>query len=89
VDIKSEPRAAERVDSNPEMVITSNLTTLNLDGDNSSSDGAFGVAVKPIPQNSLDEDEIQQLKDKKYLDQFRKRQNRLTHNEPDDSLEIN
>ena len=75
------------------MVITSNLTTLNLDGDNSSSDGILcGEQGKIIAnaQNSLDEDELRELKDKKYLDQFRKRQNRLTSDKPaDESLEIN
>jgi len=41
------------------MIITSNLTTLNLDGDNSSSDGPpMPAGYTQKPKNSLDEDEI-------------------------------
>lgn len=76
-----------------EMAITSNLTTLNLDGDNSSSDGSAPQGAAPmtmnLPSGSLDEEGLQQLKDKQYLDQFRKRQNRLSSKEPDQQLEIN
>ena len=61
----------------PEMAITSNLTTLNIDGDNSSSDGAApgGQGPEGFRPEALDEDELQVMKDKKYLDAFRKRQN--------------
>lgn len=76
-----------------EMAITSNLTTLNLDGDNSSSDGGApqgaATAAMNMPSGTLDEDNLQQLKDKQYLDQFRKRQNRLSSKDTDQPLEIN
>lgn len=59
------------------MAITSNLTTLDLGGDASSSDGAVT-------------EDVQQQKDKKYIDQFRKRQIRLVESDQaDKQIEIN
>ena len=76
-----------------EMAITSNLTTLNLDGDNTSGEGealqAAAGREAAVPGAALDEEELQQLKDKKYLDQFRRRQNRLNSKAADQPLELN
>lgn len=77
-----------------EMAITSNLTTLNLDGDNTSGEGEgaqrAGGLEEGVPGGpDMDDEELQQLKDKKYLDQFRKRQNRLNSKKPEQQLELN
>lgn len=73
-----------------EMVITSNLTTLNLDGDNSSDGNLENPLLdSAVPGPELEEDDIQSLKDKKYLEQFRKRQNRNMSKPVGQFLELN